>query len=32
METIQIQGIREVSQHGNMAYFASIRKSAVGEF
>ena len=32
METIQLQGTREVSQHGNMANFASIRKSATGVF
>ena len=32
METSQLQGIREVSQHGNMANFASIRKSATGVF
>ena len=32
METIQLQGIRGVSQQGNMANFASIRKSATGVF
>ena len=32
IETIQRQGIREISQNGNMANFASIRKSAVGVF
>ena len=32
METIQLQGIREIPQNGNMANFASIRKSAVSVF
>ena len=32
METIQLQGIRETPQNGNMANFASIRKSAVSVF
>ena len=32
MEAIQIQGIRQVPQNGNMANFASIRKSALGVF
>ena len=33
MKAIQLQGqIREISQNGNMANFASIRKSAVGVF
>ena len=32
METIQLQGIPEVSQHCNMANFASIKKSATGVF
>ena len=32
MKNIQLQGIREMSQNGNTANFASIRKSAVGVF
>ena len=32
MDTIQLQGTREVPQHGNIANFANIRKSATGVF